>query len=358
MAKKECTDIRDKFSDYIDELLSESEMANLEMHMKSCPSCVKELEAFNKTVQAVRNLPRYTAHTNIVVKINDRIKKNKRWWQRLNTKAFKGSLGTISAIIICLIGYQLYNGSNVTELLKPKKPSGLVEGAKQEIVKDQKAAGEKKRAAKEITEAQLTEQSKNLTAKKMEQSSKTEAAAVDRDAAGANREEAKKEKFQLKDEELRKAPQADKGKADGIFAGAASDRLEKNAAPAAPAPVNILSVTGAFEQKGLFCANSIKENVVIKDEASLKKLWQKSFSDLPEPAIDFKKEMLIVVFLGDQDTEPKDAAIKEITKEDNKITVKIGLTSILNTDTSGKKLSPYHIKAIRKSSLKVEFVEE
>lgn len=362
MAKKECTDIRDKFSDYIDELLPESEMADLEMHMKKCPSCTKELAAFNKTVQALRNLPRYTAHTNIVVKINDRIEKNKRWWQRINTKAFKGSLGTISAIIICVIGYQLYTGSNVSGLFKAGQSNAAATKTNKDTSVNLKAAGEKKRASKEMPAAPKPLKSESLYAGKMHQSLADGAAANGRDKAGTSMEFFAKQEEMLRDGQTVKEQQQDyKRKDAGLAAGAASDLLAKNAVPAAAsvsAPMKMLTADSAFEQKGLFCANSIKENIVITEQAEFKNFWLKSFSNLPEPVIDFKKEMLIAAFLGDQETEPKDVTIKEIVKANNILTVKIALTPILNTDTSGKKLSPYHIRAIRKSSLSVEFIVE
>ncbi|MEI6846112.1 MAG: zf-HC2 domain-containing protein, partial [Candidatus Firestonebacteria bacterium] len=111
MADKVCADINVKFPDYLDELLSEKEMTELELHIEKCPACKKELEGYNKTVQALRNLPRYTTHPNIVIRINARIEKNKKWWQKIDHKILRGAAGLIAAVVLCVVGLQFYNGS-------------------------------------------------------------------------------------------------------------------------------------------------------------------------------------------------------------------------------------------------------
>ncbi len=326
MENKECTGIKAKFSDYLDELLPESEMAELERHIKKCPACAAELEAFNKTVLAVRNLPRYTPHINIIVKINDRIQKNKNWWQKLNTKAFRGSVGAVFAIIIGVLGLQYYNGTGVAGIFKTKEEALLFKGGEfsKKTEADQKnlPAGKNKGS------------DKNPLSGKLQNSQETSSAFKKNNGRGNQQAEQKMRSSLagLKEEDISGAP--------------------------APLRTEHLIIDKAFEQKSLYCANSIKENLVIKDEAAFKKLWGRCFDGLPEPVIDFEKEMLIAVFLGMQETEPKDVTIKEIIPGVNKLKINSVLTAIINAGTPEKKLSPYHLKAVKKSALEAEFTQE
>ena len=346
MLKKECTDIRNNFSEYLDELLPERGMAELETHIKNCASCAKELEEFNKTVQAVRNLPRYSPHVNIIAKINDRIEKNKKWWQKLNTRTVKGTAGALAAILICVLGLHLYNNSNLSGLLPSRKADSRTAGTEKDISKDKKEVLQKSAPDSLRVLDQSRPQGKTKDAEKIEAvSRKTETEMKKQDGL------AWQKAIQSKEQPAVKAKKDSKNMAEAF---PAADKPVKR-----PAPLQFLGGIAAntFEQKGLFCSNSIKQNMVIREDAELQKLWKKSFAGLPEPVIDFNKEMLIAVFLGEQDTEPKDVTIKEMILEDNKIKIKIGITAILDTDTSGKKLSPYHIKAVKKSALAIEFKE-
>ncbi|OGF51018.1 MAG: hypothetical protein A2231_11765 [Candidatus Firestonebacteria bacterium RIFOXYA2_FULL_40_8] len=375
MEKKVCTDIREKFSDYIDELLPESEMADLEMHMKKCPACRKELESFNKTVQALRNLPRYTAHPNIVLRINDRIAKSKRWWQ-VNPKVLKGTLGTITAVILCIFGIQIYTGENVIDIMKVRSSAKEAQEARKaqtaSTAKTEKEARKAQTASTAKTVKEAQEAKKAPEAKKArtvnaeragkaeemvlldkEQMSKT-VAVLKMEAAKELRQETLPNEKELKLKDTDKVMQnAIVRKSDDASAGYAVA-----VASAPSSPVVGSSNAGTYEQKGLYCQNNTAENIVIKDEKALEKLWAKCFPELAKPAIDFKKEMVVAIFLGEQTANPKDISLKEILYEKDKVKVKYGLTAIFNTDTSGRKLSPYCVKALKKSPLPVEFILE
>ncbi|OGF46609.1 MAG: hypothetical protein A2452_11410 [Candidatus Firestonebacteria bacterium RIFOXYC2_FULL_39_67] len=358
MIKKTCTDIREKFSDYIDELLPEQEMADLEMHMKKCPACKKDLESFNKTVQVLKNLPRYTAHPNIIVRINNRIEKNKRWWQRFNPKVLKGTFGVITAVILCVFGLQLYNGTNVVDILRVKEAA--------------KTSQENGAAKNEKTLKSEVQQKKRKSAAPKAQTATTERKAITAGTAETEREEKRKTETEEKKAEdkitvnkVQIAGEFTVGKTDAAEQlRQTSQPLEKElkleyTAKASSSPVDRLSpLESAYEQKGLYCKNSVVENIVIKDEKSFEKLWAKCFSEMAKPFIDFKNEIIVVIFLGEQAESPKDIILQGIISEKDKIKVKYSLKSILNTDTSGKILSPYYIKAVKKLSIPVEFIKE
>ena len=383
MPEKICTDIREKFSDYIDEFLSETEMADLEMHLKRCPSCQKELEQLNKTVQALRNLPRYTMHPGIIVKINDRIAKNRRWWQKLplGGSGMKKALGTISALVICLIGYQVYTRNDVTGLMKAEKVSTEEKQAHKEVAGKARASNVGK--SKDMLGASAAPVSHMKPGAKAPERKNQEAAKIFEEADAAK--DGKADKSSITTGMFRNAP---KDRALGSRMEISSLEKEKSidsvssefkrkmkqGAPLAlqdeAKSENVLRMSeGAtlafdneqltvYEHKGLFCKNSIKENVIIKDTSALKKLWEKHFADLPLPSVDFKKKIIVVVFLGEQTGEAKDISFKEAAAEGGKYKVKFSVTPILNTDTSGGALSPYYIRELDKNTLPIEVVLE
>ena len=391
MEKKVCTDIREKLSDYIDELLSETEMADVEMHMKKCPACRKELESINKTVQALRNLPRYTAHPNIVIRINDRIEKNKRWWERLNNKVVRRTFSGIAAVILCVLGLQMYFGTDIYSILKIKEKAAPIVTDKLSDEKVGNEIGSKKKAERRNKSV--------ANAPEAPAAAQVEVKVVREEMAGEKKDidvlVAKKEQVVVGGEFNISA-----GKTEEAKRLAPSSELRENELPVKETAAKLRkavedskelkqmslsdsdmslakdnSVMGlgissthyfdndsylqkSYEQKGLYCQNSKAENIVIQDEKSLEKMLAKSLTNLQKSVVDFKKEMVIVIFLGEQDANPKGIVLKGITAGKDKITVRYGLLPILNTDTSGKKLSPYLIKAIKKSALPVEFVVE
>ncbi|MFH1074425.1 MAG: zf-HC2 domain-containing protein [Candidatus Firestonebacteria bacterium] len=382
MKNKVCADIREKFSDYIDELLPESEMADLEMHIKKCPACRRQLASLNKTVQALRNLPRYTAHPNIIVKINDRIEKNKRWWQRINSKLLKGTLGAIAAVILCVFGLQVYKGANSSNILKEKvletaKPSGSnkafkadkADNALKSAVRQQERRGAVLKApvemAKKAEEDELFEnkETKKVLVVKEEQSAELAKKEVNEGGVKQVRQEnktgVKEPKPGYIPRDLQESVAMEKTKEPekniDAYIGEISEKdgvKDKNIRLTVSESASLES---AYEQKGLYCRNNTAENIVIRDEKSFEKLWAEYFSEMPKPAVDFKKEMLIVIFLGERAGSSKDLVLKAIVSEKDKIKVRY---TLLNLDLSGKPRSPYHIKSVKKSDLPVEFIKE
>lgn len=385
----------EKFSDYVDELLPETEMADLEMHMKNCPFCEKELEAYNKTVQALRNLPKYSIHPKIIVKINERIEQDKSWWQRLNNKGFKGALGAVTAVILCVFGLQIYNNntnkinvnvvtvgdsakspSSVTnkerESLSPVK-SKTQRGAAGEIAagKADKQMGAKK--AKIIDEEFRGKPSAALDMAVPEVSGKAEPQHQPFLSASAPGEPSNViiEKYAAASFAPGPAKSSDEKNYDKVTPGS---KLEEKTLRQAPVDTEQLksselklrkelSGQTSFEQKGLYCNSTPAVNngpsaVVIKDKKTFKNFCKDHFPELAVPAINFKNEMLLAIFLGEQGSEPKDIVLKDIITEKNRLKVVYGTIPVLNTDTSGKKLSPYYMKTVKKTNLPVDFVKE
>ncbi len=394
MIKKKCANIREKFSDYIDEFLPETEMADLEMHIKNCPFCEKELEAYNKTVQALRNLPKYSIHPNIIVKINERIEQDKSWWQRLNNKGFKGVLGAVTAVILCVFGLQIFN-NNTNKMNIAVVKVGDAANSSSSVVNKERESGRlaKNKSQRRASGKFAADKADNLMAPKRAQ-------ITDGDFRGKLSEalENSTPSSSVKAEQQQVNLPSTSAPGDS-FAGIKAQDAAAASAPIAAKPLNekdydnfapesraekkMLQVSKtdgqskssefkrrkkeivqtSFEQKGLYCnftpaANNGPSAVVIKDKNTFKNFWKKHFFELTEPEINFKNEMLLAVFLGEQGSEPKDIVLNDIITEKNGLKVIYGTIPVLNTDTSGKKLSPYYMKTVKKNNLPVDFVKE
>ncbi len=59
--KPHCTHFRERFSEYLDGLLTHGELAEVDAHLADCPDCRRELERWRATLQAVGGLPRRAA---------------------------------------------------------------------------------------------------------------------------------------------------------------------------------------------------------------------------------------------------------------------------------------------------------
>lgn len=372
MIKKECANIREKFSDYIDEFLPETEMADLEMHMKNCPFCEKELEAYNKTVQALRNLPKYSIHPKIIVKINERIDQDKSWWQRLNNKGFKGALGAITAVILCVFGLQIYNNNTnkinvnvVTVGDSAKTPTSVVNKARESSELKKNKSQSKVVGAKEAGKAD----NKMAVRKAQAPVGEDRGSATDKLAIISPAKDFIKAEEQL---QVAAKPLNEKNY-DKSAQESNSGATDFGQAPSAAKQSNVLVIReqagqSSFEQKGLYCnstpvvsSGSSFEAItitVVNDKNNLKNFWKKHFAELPEPVINFKNDMLLAIFLNEQGSEPKDIVLKDIITEKNRLKVVYTTVLILNTDTSGKKLSPYCLKTVKKTDLPVVLVKE
>ena len=56
-----CQRAQQKFSQYLDSALEPGEQADLDAHLVECAKCRRELQAWQRTVAALRSLPRHSA---------------------------------------------------------------------------------------------------------------------------------------------------------------------------------------------------------------------------------------------------------------------------------------------------------
>ena len=113
------------------------------------------------------------------------------------------------------------------------------------------------------------------------------------------------------------------------------------------------------EQRGIFCSQKAKANIVVKNEKDWISLWQKVFGNKAIPYIDFNTKMVIAVFSGEKPTGGYEILIDNINYEDKKVAVKIKETSpSQDAFVTTIVTSPFHIKVVNKSDLPVEFINE
>ncbi|MFO8007042.1 MAG: zf-HC2 domain-containing protein [Candidatus Brocadiia bacterium] len=70
----ECTQYRDRFSEYLDGRLEEGRRRELEAHLEQCPACRAEIEALRRTVEVLGKLPARSAPDGFAEQVKARIR--------------------------------------------------------------------------------------------------------------------------------------------------------------------------------------------------------------------------------------------------------------------------------------------
>jgi hypothetical protein len=93
------------------------------------------------------------------------------------------------------------------------------------------------------------------------------------------------------------------------------------------------------------------KQVVVRDAAEWRKLWQQHSPDRPMPAVDFSKESVVAVFMGSRNTAGYNIAIVSTTDANGALIVKYKETTPPRGAITAQILTfPYHIVAIPKTS--------
>ena len=93
------------------------------------------------------------------------------------------------------------------------------------------------------------------------------------------------------------------------------------------------------------------KQVVIRDAAEWRKLWQQHAPDRPVPNVDFSKESVAAVFMGSRSTAGYSTAIVSTTDANGALIVKYRETTPPRGAITAQVLTfPYHIVAIAKTS--------
>ena len=109
------------------------------------------------------------------------------------------------------------------------------------------------------------------------------------------------------------------------------------------------------EWRSTFSLNEAK-NMVIKNDKDWEKLKAKLNIRHKDPEIDFKKNMLIAVFMGQRNSGGYSIRITEINEDKKSLTVKMLRSSPRpNGATLAVITSPYHMVLVKKSDKEVIF---
>ncbi|MFH1825210.1 MAG: protease complex subunit PrcB family protein [Candidatus Firestonebacteria bacterium] len=320
---KNCKDILELLSSYLENDLDEKKMIEVKHHLSICKKCKKEYESLCKTVGILKNLPKYTAPSSILAKVNKKIQERKPFWEKLSPFGFKISLGTVSLIIITLVSFQLYRYISINSINEQKI-------TKKETIKklEKKIMNNlKKDISGELKESERSPQS--LPAQDKVESSTIEKQGVTSAIKESLRNEEGAGNLKNKDALL--------GGGRGMMFDARQGE-EFN------------------ELKGTMCNFKERKNLIIKTNVEWEEVWKKTFSDKEIPKIDFDKKMAILVFAGEKMTGGYEISIKEINYEKDKIIVKISeIIPPRNAFCIMVITSPFYIKIIDKSDLPVEF---
>lgn len=114
------------------------------------------------------------------------------------------------------------------------------------------------------------------------------------------------------------------------------------------------------EWKGYYSGYTKAERLVIKTEEQWREVWKRVYSlRLPKPElpeIDFQKDMVIAVFMGERTSVGYSIEITEITKRDEEILVSVEEKEPPSESIRAMALTqPYHIVVVRRLSLPVRF---
>ncbi len=111
MIFESCGEIRESFSDYLDGILEPEAARAMRYHLSLCPSCAKELEAWQAMQEGIRTLPRRHVPPELAlrlrVKMSQELHRNLigRWLVRFENffrPVLLPSLGGVLVAIICV----------------------------------------------------------------------------------------------------------------------------------------------------------------------------------------------------------------------------------------------------------------
>jgi len=366
---KDCKNIKDLFSLYIDGDLSDVEMSEIESHLNGCKSCEKELTALSKTVQLVKSLPKFTAPTSMLSNVKREIKARRNIFQRIYP-AVKWTAGGLALAATVFFIVKMNGTTNISSVITEKlsktsadkkAPSPVAVG------KNYRPSGSKEKARKEVAESisakaaapsalKQQDDSSKLRSEgmKLEEQEKAKSVSVLKDSADAD-----KQRISLKG-----APET-----AGFF-GSTNDAAVK------PTEESEVVENGALFKREIGATKSIKKdklispikdsgilhkdhkkkNMVIRSENEWQSFCSQVFSGKQTPEVDFGKDMLVAVFAGEKNSSGYTVEITSTGTENGKFVVKY------KESGSGGPLTvmtyPYSIRSVARSDLPVEFVKE
>ncbi len=183
----ECTNIRGKLSDYLEDVLPAEERVTIDEHLRSCESCSAELTDLRRTIERIRGLeevePPSWMTQKIMAKVREEGQRKKGVLQRLfYPLRIKLPLEAVAALLIIGVALYIYRDiSPEIRLAKAPTEESAPQILRKEIIKEDKKGLFRKSEEKNIPQEVITVPEKpaeEATSDKFEaKTDKTEAAA-------------------------------------------------------------------------------------------------------------------------------------------------------------------------------------
>ena len=327
--------------DYIDGTLSEREQTRVADHVASCPGCSLIVEETQQALSAVRRLPEMPLPAGFMARLHERLdredeKQVSHSWFLLN-RSF-ALRGAALAMVACLAVVIL-----VKTIDMPQTGNISAEKAAIQTVREPAAPAADTVMHARDAEVATVGGTRQPGGKLKEADRPAHVVSTPQQALTGSRKKEAQEK------RLGEAAPAEMKAHEGA-------QLSR---PASRAPAGVLKQKSAAAQPlewiGRTTGLGAPEPRIIKDNASWAGLWKKHALGLA-PEIDFLQYMVVAVFQSGQ-SNGGSVAISDIKYEPTRIVVEYSEKAQAEGQSAVSGLSSYHMKAIKRSELPVEFLK-
>ncbi|MEW6515876.1 MAG: protease complex subunit PrcB family protein [candidate division FCPU426 bacterium] len=321
---------------YVDHNLSASEISEIKAHLELCQPCSQEFAKLEATVNMVCGLSCVEApsdfHQRFMARFNRECKPS-RSWNMWGTMA----LSTAAAAMVLLMVVVFYNplppitvASRDSHLAKPKATSPT-QAPEPELA-----------AAKMDAQPQNAEQAARSS---NEDSRAALEEALSLPAPAAPREAAR-----------RSAGLSPLITAVDFPGGGALASRKREAAPAADQAAPLVRWSGEWSGDTSLVQEPV--NKVLRSSEALQELWKTAgLKSLAMPEVDWRREMIGAIFLGQQPTGGYEIQLKELQRNPNALEVKYAVRSPQDA-AAGRPTSPFLIFRLPATPAPVQFTEE
>ncbi len=331
----DCRECNELLPLYIDTSLSAEEMRAIKQHLDACRPCHEEFVKLSDTLELVCKLekvdPPADFHARFMSRFNEECKPKKtwNWWGTL-------SLSSVAAAAMVLLVVVLYHPLNDLEVPAPR----LSSQAPAEMAAQPPVAEKKQSQKAEAPRSAESEPSREDAAEdEVRALAKAPAVPASRAAVARPRRRAK----------------------SMVTSVSLSDSAAGASASRAAAPQTGRTTTRIYRQAGEWSGSKSNvrapRNQVVRSEAALKALWQSAeIKSAPRPQVDWRRQMVGAIFLGDQPGQGHEILLHEIQRTAEGPTVKYHVKS--PSTITGSSSRPFLIFILPYSRQPVKFQSE
>ncbi len=245
----ECSDIREKLSSYLDGALSPEERSKIEDHLKSCAGCSAQLADLRRTIEHIKGLeeiePPAWMTQKIMAKVHEESQRKKGILQRLfYPLRIKVPLEAVATLLIVGLALYIYRDINPeVKLAKAPTEEASPEILQKEIIREDRIGPIKKSEEKNISQEVAI-----APEKPARETTQGKSEAKDKIEAAAPKAPEPQKKFEFAYKEQKAAP-ASATEAAKSAAGAMRQETKREVAQAVPGMK--AAVEGKTESMGL-----------------------------------------------------------------------------------------------------------